>query len=30
LGHIAGFDDLDASADNVMAGILSAGIRRSC
>jgi autotransporter-associated beta strand protein len=30
LGHIAGFDDLDSSADDVMAGILSAGVRRHC
>jgi hypothetical protein len=29
LGHIAGFDDLDALVDDVMSGVLSAGIRRN-
>jgi hypothetical protein len=28
--QIDGFEDLEASADNVMAGILSAGVRRHC
>ena len=28
LGHVAGFDDLDALADNLMSGILGTGVRR--
>ena len=28
LGHIAGFHDLDALADNLMSGVLSAGVRK--
>ncbi len=28
LGHIAGFDDLDALADNLMSSVLGAGVRR--
>ena len=29
LGHIAGLEDLDALADNVMSGVLGVGVRRS-
>jgi hypothetical protein len=29
LGHIAGFDDLDALADNLMSGVLGIGVRRT-
>ena len=29
LGHVAGFDDLDALADNLMSGVLGTGIRRN-
>ena len=29
LGHVAGFGDLDALADNVMSGVLGVGVRRN-
>ena len=29
LGHIAGLDDLDALADDLMSGVLGVGVRRS-
>jgi cyclophilin family peptidyl-prolyl cis-trans isomerase len=29
LGHLAGFDDLDAMAENIMSGVLKTGIRRT-